>query len=568
MKKRIVFALLLIMFLAACQSSVQTTATTSETVTVQETTGEEVFKVQEKILHTRISRVPNLDPAKKIDMEDRWILNHLYTGLITYNQDGVLQEGIAKLPKISDDGKTVRFTIKTDAVWNNGDPLTAEDFKRGLMRLFEEDGQWNKIQFIEGVEEYATMVDLKNWTEEDRNKFLQDTGKENYEKSLAEAKEKLGFKIEGNQLIFQLNHPLPNVLEQFSDPAFYPCHESMLNSAFKLNENYISNGIFEGDSSMENEIILKKCHQDADSLLHKISFQIIQDDAQALASYESENLDVLIQPLSYAINEHLNQQSPDLQIEQDLGVAFLRINMDKDLLKNKTLRRALAFSIPHESLWKNFCYDAQAPATALIPYGFKTKEGVDFREQGNFLWDSEEDSVESLNIFNKALEEEQQTAKNIQLNLLIESNHQMSEIAKYILQQWKKILGIDVTLLEVDPNKKMQLESIGAFDLSLDFLYADYTNPLSILETLRVNHKKNYGHYYNEDFEKTIAPVYFMKQDEAWSTMHEAEQILMSDMPIIPLYFTARSSFVKPHITGIIYTALSYPLFFNTSLGQ
>ena len=117
------------------------------------------------------------------------------------------------------------------------------------------------------------------------------------------------------------------------------------------------------------------------------------------------------------------------------GVVFLRINMDKDLLKNKTLRRALAFSIPHESLWKNFCYDAQAPATALIPYGFKTKEGVDFREQGNFLWDSEEDSVESLNIFNKALEEEQQTAKNIQLNLLIESNHQMSEIAKYILQQ-------------------------------------------------------------------------------------------------------------------------------------
>ena len=124
-----------------------------------------------------------------------WILNHLYTGLITYNQDGVLQEGIAKLPKISDDGKTVRFTIKTDAVWNNGDPLTAEDFKRGLMRLFEEDGQWNKIQFIEGVEEYATMVDLKNWTEEDRNKFLQDTGKENYEKSLAEAKEKLGFTL-------------------------------------------------------------------------------------------------------------------------------------------------------------------------------------------------------------------------------------------------------------------------------------------------------------------------------------------------------------------------------------
>ena len=45
MKKRIVFALLLIMFLAACQSSVQTTATTSETVTVQETTGEEIFKV-------------------------------------------------------------------------------------------------------------------------------------------------------------------------------------------------------------------------------------------------------------------------------------------------------------------------------------------------------------------------------------------------------------------------------------------------------------------------------------------------------------------------------------------
>ena len=55
-----------------------------------------------------------------------------------------------------------RLTTKTDAVWNNGDPLTAEDFKRGLMRLFEENGQWSKIQFIEGVEEYATMVDLKN----------------------------------------------------------------------------------------------------------------------------------------------------------------------------------------------------------------------------------------------------------------------------------------------------------------------------------------------------------------------------------------------------------------------
>lgn len=56
-------------------------------------------------------------------------------GLYKYDADGNISLGMASDVEISEDGCTYTFTIRDDAYWSNGDPVTANDFYYSWRRL-------------------------------------------------------------------------------------------------------------------------------------------------------------------------------------------------------------------------------------------------------------------------------------------------------------------------------------------------------------------------------------------------------------------------------------------------
>lgn len=85
------------------------------------------------------------------------VIEHLYEGLVRLDQSLSLFPGVADYWTISEGGKKVTFYLRKDAVFHNGQEVTAEDVKFSFERLFQLKGNPLFYLFatrIEGGEEF------------------------------------------------------------------------------------------------------------------------------------------------------------------------------------------------------------------------------------------------------------------------------------------------------------------------------------------------------------------------------------------------------------------------------
>ena len=64
------------------------------------------------------------------------LLRDLREGLVTFDVRGEPVPGQAESWQVLDGGRRYRFTLRGDARWSNGDPVTASDFIRAWHRAF------------------------------------------------------------------------------------------------------------------------------------------------------------------------------------------------------------------------------------------------------------------------------------------------------------------------------------------------------------------------------------------------------------------------------------------------
>ena len=97
----------------------------------------------------------SLDPAKSNSIGDGELQQIMNEGLLN-NNAGEIAPGLAESWEISDDGLTYTFHLR-DAVWADGQPVTANDFVYGLQRLANPETASPGAWVVSGV--------LKNGTE-------------------------------------------------------------------------------------------------------------------------------------------------------------------------------------------------------------------------------------------------------------------------------------------------------------------------------------------------------------------------------------------------------------------
>lgn len=87
---------------------------------------------------------------------DRTLIDLVFSGLMAYDKDGKLTEDLAERYEISRDGKTYTFTLRDDAMWHDGKPVTADDV------LFT-------VKTIQNSDYKSTL--RANWIDVDTNKI-------------------------------------------------------------------------------------------------------------------------------------------------------------------------------------------------------------------------------------------------------------------------------------------------------------------------------------------------------------------------------------------------------------
>ena len=507
------------LFLSACSDSGSETSGSTE-------------DVKQEIVLNALSEPPAIDPAMATDTTSGWVLDHIFEGLYTKDKDGKAVLGTAEKVDKSEDGKIYTFTIREDAKWSDGSPVTAHDFEYSWKRTLnpETGSQFAYyLYYIKGAEDY--------------NK-----GKGNADSVAIKASD-------DKTLVVELTDPLGYFEELLTLWTFYPVKKELVES----NKNwaaeadgYISNGPFKMEEwKHDSEVIATKNKEywaNKDVKLEKITWKMVNDATTYYQMYKTGELD-LIQtlPSDVVASESKNDDYKNISY---FGTYMYMFNVEKEPFNNEKVRRAFALALDREALTKNITQAGETPAYAFVPPGVETSKG-DYRETGGSYF--KENIEEAKKLLKEGMEEEGwDKLPEVSLSYNTAENHK--KIAEAVQEMYKKNLGIDIklenqewkTYLETTAQKDFQMARMGWIGVLLD--------PAVILDYYLGDSPNNRTNWVNEEYDSLLSQAKKEQDpDKHFELLHKAEAVLMKDLPFVPIYHYTNTYLTSPKFEDVAY---------------
>lgn len=486
--------------------------------------------------------VQSLDPQQATDGTSFEVIADYTDGLMQMDADGQAVPAIAESYEISEDGLTYTFHLR-DAVWSNGEAVTAADF------VFA----WQRAVDPAVASEYAYM--------------LSDIGQV---KNAAEIiagemdKSELGVTaVDEKTLVVELNVPVSYFLSLMYFPTFYPVNQAFFESCgdtFATSpETTLSNGAFVLDSyepaATAFHLTKNADYYDAEKIqLPGLSYQVIQDSQQALMSYQTGNLDTTL-----VNGEQVDQVKDDPEFVT-IGAGYLWYvspNMaGVPELANLNIRMALTSAIDREAITADVLKDGSAPTYTAVPPQFAAgPDGSDFSADQTMFSDvCAFDAAKAADYWAAGLEELDIT--ELTLDMVVDADDAPQKVAQVLKEQWETTLpGLTVNLT-VEP-KKQRVEDMqnGNFQLGLTRWGPDYADPMTYLGMWITDNSNNYGLWSNEEYDAIIAEcttgALCTDAEGRWARLYDAEKIVMDEAVIFPLYTQCNAEMMSSKVTGV-----------------
>lgn len=562
MKKRwisgILASVMAMSLLAGCgggQASTGDTTTAAGTGTEaaagNETTGE--TEAAGNVLRYVMTGEPEtLDPNMNNYAESSNVLLNLFTGLYQYSTDGTsVEPGCAESHTVSEDGLTYTFKLREGLKWSDGSPLTAADFeyswKRELKQETASTAAW-QLYYIKNGEAYNN--------------------------GQCEADE-VGVKaIDDTTLEVVLNNPTPYFVNLTAANNFAPVKKEAVESAeawTKSADTYVCNGPFmmaeikpqEGYSLVKNPNYVF-----ADTVaLDGVEMIFIEQAEAALSAYNAGDVDAMS---GKSIETQAMTQydgSEELHSYDLIGTSYYDFNCEKEYM-TKEVRKALAMAISRDTINQVAVPSKPKSAYAFVPYGIPyAEETEDFRTK----------------VGNDMIIEDVEAAKQLladagypggeglpTLQLIITNTKENKDKAQILQAVWKENLGVNVEIVTFESKVYWDEHGAGNFDVAFDGWTGDYPDPntnLSIFNKSRMEKECRWRSEealrYNDLLEEAAT---LADNNARMDLFVEMEQILMDEMPVMPVYFRNTMALVKPHVQGFTCDNSGHPLFRAVSM--
>ncbi|PEY69630.1 peptide ABC transporter substrate-binding protein [Bacillus cereus] len=492
-------------------------------------------EVKKQVLNVTVSEeIPSLDTAKTMDGTSAHVMQNIFEGLYVLNDQDQSTPAIAKSFKRSEDGKKYTFDLRKDAKWSNGDSVTANDF------IFA----WKRAINPETASQYASMLFyVKNAKEINKGTMPLDA---------------LGVKAINNYTLeVELEQPVPYFLQLLALPIYLPQHESFLkeqgNNYALEPSNLIYNGPFVLEKwKHEQEFQLKKnaTYWDQKKVkLDEINFHIVKDTMTAVNLYEAGDLDRV--PINSQIVDKY-RGNKELHMSSDPGIAMLRFNEKNTALANKKVRQSISLVLNKDDFVAHFINNGAKPASGLVPVGHVNEvTGKDFRKENGDL--SSYDLQNAQKIWKEAKKELE--VEQVNLEFLTFEQDNAKRMAEYIKGDLEKNLqGIAIQIKQQPFKQKLQLEQTGDYDITMANWGPDYKDPISYLElftTGNPNNKMNYSNVHYDELIKKAKTDFVLDTENRWEALREAEQVLLEDAAVAPLYHIGSAYVQKDYVKGI-----------------
>lgn len=486
-------------------------------------------------------------------------------GLYTIDAKGTAIPQLATDTKVSEDGKTYTMTMRNDAKWSNGDPVTAHDFVFSWRRLVdpgttEKPGIASEYNFFAGVAGLANADAIVNG-----------------EKPATD----LGVKaLDDYTLELTLDRPVPYLLGLLAFPALFPLNEKFVTEQgdqYALSpKNCISNGpwmLSEWNQGNDVVVVRNPTYYDNDKIkLDEIDFKVVKDVQTGVLSFEQGTIDIIT--LSGEMVD-ANKNRPEFATKLEGYIWYIatnsgHINSKNVALKNVNLRKALALAYDKEKMATNVLKDGSVPANFIIPKGLSTgPDGKDFRE--TTIEYNKVDKAQALALWNTALTE--LNVKEVTLELLFEDTESSKAVSEFMKAELEATLpGLTINLKSQPKKNRLELMRNGEYDLGLTRWGPDYADPTTYLEqfiggTHMEASRVNYGSII-PGFDDAVYDAGRGKlagdPEGRWESMKKAEALLLDNAAILPMFQTGGAVMIKSAVTGIEHHTVGTPyLYYN-----
>lgn len=144
------------------------------------------------------------------------------------------------------------------------------------------------------------------------------------------------------------------------------------------------------------------------------------------------------------------------------------------------------------------------------------------------------------------------------IRFLADDSEAAKKYAQGLQEIFRKNLGIELVLENVDFKTRLQKMRDQDFDLVFAGWGADYNDPMSFIDLWVTDGPYNDVGWSNEEFDELVALAKTSTdQQERMEAMAKAEKILLDEAPIIPVYWRQRNFAEHPWAKGIVRTAFA-----------
>lgn len=491
-------------------------------------------KTEEAVITYNLGTEPEtLDLAKATGKPEATIQMALYEGLTRLDANSQPVPGMAEKWDISEDGLTYTFYLR-DAKWSNGDPVTAYDFEYAWLRLLDP---------ATAAEYCYQLFYVKNGEAFNAGEVTAD---------------QVGIKaLDEKTFQVVLESPTPYFLSLTAFPNLFPVHKATVeadpeNWAGKV-ETLICNGPFmpvNWEHHQKFEMVKNPNYWAADDVkIDRLIFTMVESETTELAMFEADQIDIAENPPIEEVARLL--QEGKAQIFPDLSVYYYMFNVEKKPFDDPRVRKAFAMAIDRQALIDNVTQANQKPAYAFVPYGLPdAKPGDDFREVGGDYF--KEDLEEAKRLLAEAGYPDGKGMPEIKI--LYNTNEAHQKIAEAIMEMWKKNLGVEnISLTNQEWGVYLNSRKTGDYQVARAGWAADYPDAMTFLDMWTTGNGNNQTNWGNPQYDALIKEAKMNADPEARiKAMHDAEAILMEEMPVMPIYFYTNVNMYKPWVKGVI----------------
>lgn len=496
-----------------------------------------------------------LDPIYATDPADQTILMHLYENLMRTAVDASggtsASSGVAKSVQQEEntDG-TVTCTFKLrGAKWSDGQAVTASDFVYAWQRLADPANDSPYASLLSVVAGYDTVrstgdvTALKVSAKNDSTLVVELNGKYDWfltvvctspatlpvRQDVIEA-----WQTQTAEAAAQAEEEPVEVEPWWADPS-----------------GFVTNGPYQVSGETDDALTLtaSETYSGTQSGPAELTFRYADTPEEAQSLYENKEVDFVSRVTDDQLAKLVEEESPSLI--QELGVYTILFNCRQEQLADPQVRGALVLSLDRAAIAEAAGETARA-AEGFIAPGVPENEDGDFRTVGGPVVETDPEEyqascVEAQKLLNAAAD-----GAPTGLEYLYVDEGTAGDVAREVCDAWSRVLGVTVTPKSVTAEELETALRTGEYDLAATTFQPLGNDAECFLRPWMTDSGENVLGYANSAYD-TLMSIIASASDSAarMGCLHDAEELLLGDYALTPLYTTVTADQLRENLTGV-----------------